>query len=113
MDDVASPPASDDGHPIASVEHWPAGRGQLVKITGELDISNVESVRQAIELVTADRPAVLVFELSELRFIDSSGIALLLGAARAVGAVQMRNPSPAVRRVVEITGLGDALPLES
>ena len=113
MDDVASTGTSDDGHPLASVDHWPEGRGHLVKITGELDISNVESVRRTIDLVTTDRPAVLIFELSELRFIDSSGIALLLGAAREVGAVQMRNPSPAVRRVVEVTGLSDTLPLES
>ena len=112
MDDVATTGASDDGHPIASVEHWPEGGGQLVKITGELDISNVEPVGQAISTVTADRPALLIFELSELRFIDSSGIALLLGASREVDAVQIRNPSPAVRRVVEITGLTKALPLE-
>lgn len=113
MDDVASPAISDDGQPVATVEHWPEGRGQMVKITGELDISNVESVRLAIERVTADRPDVLIFELSELRFIDSSGIALLLGVARGIGAVRMRNPSPAVRRVVEVTGLTEVLPLES
>jgi anti-sigma B factor antagonist len=112
MDDVASPPGSDDGHPLATVEHWPEVGGHLVKIIGELDISNVEPVGQAIGHVTAERPALLIFELSELRFIDSSGIALLLGASREVDAVQIRNPSPAVRRVVEITGLTKALPLE-
>jgi anti-sigma B factor antagonist len=112
MDDVASPPGSDDGHPLATVEHWPEERGHLVKITGELDISNVEPVGQAISKVAADRPALLIFELSELRFIDSSGIALLLGASREVEAVHVRNPSPAVRRVVEITGLSEALHLE-
>jgi anti-anti-sigma factor len=113
MDDVASPAISDDGQPVASVEHWPEGRGQMVKITGELDISNVETVRLALGPVTADRPDILVFELSELRFIDSSGIALLLAVARDVGAVRMRAPSPAVRRIVEITGLTEVLPLES
>jgi anti-anti-sigma factor len=112
MDDIASPPTSDDGQPIVTVEHWPEGRGRMVKIAGELDISSVESVRRAIDGITADHPDVLVFELSALRFIDSSGIALLLGVARDVPEVRMRNPSPAVRRVVEVTGLSEALLLE-
>jgi stage II sporulation protein AA (anti-sigma F factor antagonist) len=112
MDDIAPPPTADDGHPLATVEHWAEAHGQTVKISGELDIASVESVRRVLDDVTATRPAALVFDLSELRFIDSSGITLLLVTAREVGTVHMRNPTPAVRRVVEITGLGEVLPVE-
>jgi anti-sigma B factor antagonist len=112
MDDVAPQPASDNGHPLATVEDWPEGSGHALKIAGELDISTVGSVRSAFDHVTATRPATLILDLSELRFIDSSGLALLLVAAREVGSVKLRNPSPPVRRVIEITGLGEILPLE-
>jgi anti-anti-sigma factor len=45
--------------------------------------------------------------------MDSAGIAVLIGAAAKLQHVRLRNPSPAVRRVVEITGLSDVLPIES
>ena len=42
--------------------------------------------------------------------MDSAGIAVLLGATRRVPAVRLREPSPAVRRVLEMTGLTTVLP---
>jgi anti-anti-sigma factor len=111
MDDVA-PPTADDGHPVARVDDWPEGPGHTVKIAGELDVSNVESVRPVVDRVATSRPRILTFDLSELRFIDSSGLGLLLSTAKEVGTVQLRNPSPSVRRVIEITGVGEVLPLE-
>jgi anti-anti-sigma factor len=41
--------------------------------------------------------------------MDSAGIAVLVRAAGEVGAVQIRNPSPIVRRVIEVTGLTGVL----
>jgi anti-anti-sigma factor len=55
----------------------------------------------------------LIFDLSRLRFMDSAGIAVLIGAAAKVKAVHLRDPSPIVRRVIEVTGLSDVLPIES
>jgi anti-anti-sigma factor len=63
--------------------------------------------------ITADRPERLIFDLSGLRFLDSAGIAVLIGAAAMVNAVHLRDPSPIVRRVVEVTGLSDVLLIES
>jgi anti-anti-sigma factor len=54
-----------------------------------------------------------VFDLSGLRFIDSAGIAVLLEAAERVGSISVRDPAPPVRRVIEVTGLTEVLPLES
>jgi anti-anti-sigma factor len=54
-----------------------------------------------------------VFDLSSLRFMDSSGIALLLRAREQVGDVVVRNPSAVIQRIIEATGLGDTLPIES
>ena len=42
--------------------------------------------------------------------MDSSGLALLLGVAVQVDSVLVRNPSAAVRRVIEVSGLTEALP---
>ena len=52
-----------------------------------------------------------MFDLSELSFMDSAGFAVLLGGARRVPLVRLRDPTPAVRRVVEVTGLTTVLGL--
>ncbi|MGH9120727.1 MAG: STAS domain-containing protein [Acidimicrobiales bacterium] len=44
--------------------------------------------------------------------MDSSGLALLLSVANQGVRVQLRDPSPAVRQVVELTGLADMLVIE-
>jgi anti-anti-sigma factor len=84
----------------------------VVSLSGELDSSNADALVAALEPITATSTARLVFDLSALRFMDSAGIAVLLGAAAKVGSVGVRNPSPAVRRVVELTGLTDVLSIE-
>jgi anti-sigma B factor antagonist len=85
----------------------------IVTVSGDLDMSNADALEATVASVAAKRPERLIFDLSDLRFMDSAGIAVLLGAAAKVNVVQLRDPSPAVRRVVELTGLGDVLPTES
>ncbi len=85
---------------------------QVVVLTGELDMSNVSMLEEAVDSITARRPERLVFDMSALRFMDSSGIAVLVGAATSVDSVSLRNPSDVVRRIVEVTGLSELLPTE-
>lgn len=84
----------------------------VVILSGELDSSNVGSLEVVVAAITAERPARLIFDLSDLRFMDSAGIAVLIGAAAKVDAVSLRDPSPIVRRLMEITGLSGVLPVE-
>jgi anti-anti-sigma factor len=98
--DLTVTPSSEDGVPVLAV-------------SGELDMSNVEHMRAAVSSCGAERAGRLVFDLSGLRFIDSAGIAVLLDAAERIGTVVVRSPSPAVRRVIEVTGLTEVLPIES
>jgi anti-anti-sigma factor len=77
-----------------------------VAIRGELDISTVDSIRVDLEAFLTDRTDRIVFDLAELGFMDSSGIALLIQVANRVGTIEVRNVTPIVRRVIEVTGLG-------
>lgn len=97
----------------ASVDHWREGSGALVvRVTGEVDMSNAASVREVVDQVMGTDVKSLIFDLGGLEFIDSSGLAVLLTVAQKVPSVQLRNPSPIVRRVVEVTGLSETLPTE-
>jgi anti-anti-sigma factor len=84
----------------------------LVTMRGDLDISNAQRLERTVSACAAREPARLVFDLGGLRFIDSAGIAVLLHATERVPAVTIRKPSPAVRRVLEITGLTTVLEIE-
>jgi anti-sigma B factor antagonist len=86
---------------------------RIVTVSGELDISNAPSLEATVSSITAERPERLVFDLSGLRFMDSAGIAVLIGAAAKANVVQLRDPSPIVRRVIELTGLSSVLHIES
>lgn len=84
----------------------------IVAIAGELDLSTIESIRPTIDAIVATQPKRLTFELSGLRFLDSSGIAILAEAAYRVETVVLSNASGLIRRVLESTGLKDIFRFE-
>jgi anti-sigma B factor antagonist len=105
---------SDDTTPqsAATVEEVPAQQGTVAfRVTGELDLLTVGVLRAAVDNALARSPGRLVFDVEGLRFLDSSCLAVLLGAARQVPVVQLRNPSDIVRRVVTMSGLGSTFDL--
>lgn len=96
--------------PILRVESGRDDAGRpLIRVAGDLDIASVDALRKAVGAVTAGDPGHLTFDLSGLRFMDSAGISVLLGAARDLPGVTLLGPTPAVRRVIELTGLSDVM----
>ena len=95
------------------VETIPGGDGvPVIAVAGQLDISNASVLEKALEKAAASRPGAIVFELGGLQFMDSAGISVLVRARSEVGEVRLRNPTPIVRRLIEITGLSGILPIE-
>ena len=87
--------------------------GPVVKVSGDLDIASVEQLKSVVSSIVEERPSRLTFDLSRLRFMDSAGIAVLLGAVSQVETVRLRGVSHAVRRLLELTGLTDVFAIES
>ena len=83
----------------------------VVTVCGELDMHTAPLLGAALEQVGADQ-RVLV-DLASLHFMDSSGLKVLLAdRARRLaggGSLYICDPSAPVRRVVEMTGLGEFL----
>ena len=86
---------------------------RVVSLSGELDLSNAETAKTALqEAQEADAP--LIVDMRELEFIDSTGIALLVGIIGGDPGPEVRfvpSDSAAVTRVMELTGLAGRLPL--
>ena len=49
----------------------------VAQLTGEIDVSNAAGIEEAITLATPNDAAAVVIDLSNLEFVDSSGIQLV------------------------------------
>ena len=86
----------------------------LVKLSGELDLNSVGMLRDEFDRVGESHPSSLLVDLSELTFIDSSGLAAFVRLHRWAAAegcsLKLVQGGPAVERVFELTGLAGELP---
>ena len=82
-------------------------------VSGEIDAHTAPDVAAAIATSAGGR---LVIDLSGVEFVDSSGLRVLIDAHQrlqeAGGSLTIDSPSPAVRRLLEISGVDDYLAVE-
>jgi len=106
-----------EGYALSALEsfsvHTERNGGTVrLKPSGELDIAAVADFDRSFDEAVEQAPDAIVVELSQVTFIDSSGLrALLLLAERYKGNLSMTLGSPAVERIIEITGTRVQLPL--
>lgn len=88
----------------------------VVAVAGAIDLQTRDQVRSAGQDALGGGARELVLDLSEVSFIDSTGIGSLVelshDAADAEAALVIRAPSTRVRRILELTGLADAWEIE-
>jgi anti-sigma B factor antagonist len=84
----------------------------LVRIFGEIDLSNADRVRVALDPIIEEHPERLIVDLRDLTFLDSSGLTVFVRAASRVGSLELRNVSVIVHRIIDATGLSDILHIE-
>jgi anti-anti-sigma factor len=85
----------------------------VLRLTGEIDLAVVHSNGVLDDLDTTP-PEALDVDISEVTFIDSSGVGLLVRLHRLTGGVmRLRSPSLPVLRVLRICGLDQLFEIES
>ena len=102
---------SADARPDIAVEVLTGNDGPvLVRLIGDLDRGNVEELEAAVSgALSRGRP--LVIDAGALEFVDSSVIALWVRWANELGHVEIRDPTPRIRRVITRMGLAERLRL--
>jgi anti-sigma B factor antagonist len=82
-------------------------RGRARHLTGELDMATVPDARaRLLEYATTARTRTLVLDCSELSFIDSSGLQMLIDVEQISDKqIELVNVDDAVRKVFDLTGL--------
>ena len=88
----------------------------VARLTGELDISGADSIGQRIAEAVPSSARGVVVDMSDLDFIDSSGVSMLFALARRVGSrrQELRVVAPEgkpVARVLEIVEFDRAAPV--
>ena len=85
------------------------GQVAVVTLPAEIDVTNADTVRDEL-LAALDRSAVLVIaDMSQTNFCDSSGVSAMVRVFRQAvaggSALRLVVGTPAVRRVLSITGV--------
>lgn len=85
-------------------------------VRGELDMNTAPELEGALEQALADDGASIVLDLSECEFIDSTGIALIVRTwqrldERDEGRLALCCINHQVRRLLDITGVEDSIPM--
>ena len=89
------------------------GDRATVALVGELDMSGTDRLRIALEQAEEPPTGLLVLDMSKLDFIDSTGLEVMLRAARRASDAGRRlivaRPSRYVRRLLELTAIDQSL----
>jgi anti-anti-sigma factor len=85
------------------------GRRTLLELGGECDAASLEPLNGALTDAVEQAAEEVVVDLEKVTFLDSVALGALTAAAKRVHAqgraFRVIRPSPAIRRVIEITGL--------
>lgn len=84
------------------------GDACVVKLAGELDLYNAPQVRDALTGACGDWATRVVVDLSEVEFIDSTALGVLIEARTKLNnrrAFLLAAPGLETRRALEISGL--------
>jgi anti-anti-sigma factor len=102
-------------HELVTIEALRERGDTILVVRGDVDMATASFLWESVEQVLPDSERVIV-DLREVGFLDSSGLSVFVRAHRrlchAGGALALRSPNPRVRRVLDLTGLGQVLTIE-
>ena len=97
--------------PVRGVESH--DRAIVMRLAGELDLYNAEEVRSALVDALATEPTRIVIDMSEVHFVDSTALGVLIEARSRLGRNDLLLAAPQLetRRTLQVSGLDRKLPV--
>jgi anti-sigma B factor antagonist len=88
----------------------------ILELAGEIDMSSAPLLREKYDAIRSQSDAGLVVDLSGVAFLDSSGLAALVSLHQELqergSQLRVLAPTPAIRRLFDITGLTSLFEIE-
>jgi anti-sigma B factor antagonist len=92
-----------------------SGATRVVKLEGSCDLATAPNLRQTLQGLVPPGVKEVVLDVTDLEFIDSTGLGVVLGAMRRLreggGVLRIAGAHGIVKRVLEITDLDKVIPL--
>ncbi len=103
---------------LATVDSRDLDGARLVLVSGEVDLSNVARVTDAISAAVPGDAALVFLDLSSTTYLDSSGISMIFRLSERLGyrRQELRLVVPAdapIRRVLEITNVDQVVAVQT
>jgi len=83
-----------------------------VVVRGEIDMATAPQLREMLQELLQAGATRIVIDCRGLEFLDSSGIGVLVAVRNRLGddgALVLDSPPPHVRKVLQLTGVGEHL----
>lgn len=79
----------------------------VVRLAGELDLYNADEVRAALTRALDGAPDRIVVDMSQVEFIDSTALGILIEARSRLGRTRIALAAPQIetRRALQVSGL--------
>ena len=92
-----------------------SGDRDVIPFSGELDAHTAPILQKAVDRTIAAAPSrMLIIDLTDVSFIDSSGLSVIVGAHKrlsdAGAGVRLAVTTPQVAKVLGLTGLDSVIP---
>ncbi|HXW77435.1 MAG TPA: STAS domain-containing protein [Candidatus Eremiobacteraceae bacterium] len=86
-----------------------AAQASIVDLNGEIDVYTSPKVKETISELIDKGHYCLVINLENVRYIDSTGLGVLIGGLKRVrehsGSVHLVCTNPQIKKIFDITGL--------
>lgn len=92
------------------------GKNVVISVKGEIDIYSAPDFKESLYQSINDVQQNIILDFSDLSYIDSMGLGILVGALKRVREkdrnITIKNPKSTVRKLFRITGLDKAFIIE-
>ena len=83
--------------------------GLVVSVSGEIDHHSALSMRRDVDNIIWNRtPTHLILDMSEVNFMDSSGLGLIMGRMKSAEEIgcgfALKNPGERIKRLLDLAG---------
>jgi anti-sigma B factor antagonist len=96
-----------------TVQLQPRSDVALIVVSGELDIASAPELEQTFEQIRPDLTKLVIVDLRELEFMDSTGLSIIVRAHQRLAEhgceLTLIKGPPQVQRLLDLTGLADRL----
>lgn len=100
-------------HRAFTVQLKPRSDVALIAVSGELDIASAPELDQALEQIHPELTKLVIVDLRELEFMDSTGLSIIVHAHQRLAErdceLTLIKGPPQVQRLLDLTGVAERL----